>query len=133
MAASANTSIKPPVAVAIPRQRIKPQERGGEGPEREKPREVSTGRGVRPERVTAEQRREGEARRKIALILVWSYLVIIALAIIAPVIIVKVLGSSTADVEAVRTISAVIAPLITAVVGVLGFVLGYYFKSEEKR
>jgi len=83
-------------------------------------------------RPTAEQRREGEARRKIAFILVWAYLVIIALDIIAPVAIVKMIGSTTGEIDAVRTISEEIAPLITAVVGVLGFVLGYYFKSEEK-
>jgi hypothetical protein len=83
-------------------------------------------------RPTAEQRREGEARRKIAFILVWAYLAIITLDIVAPVAIVMMLGSGTGQIDAVRTISEEIAPLITAVVGVLGFVLGYYFKSEEK-
>jgi hypothetical protein len=100
----------------------------------EQPREVSEAPKARtvPQRITAEQRREGEARRKIAFILVWAYLAIITLDIIAPVIIVKLLGSKTGQINAVRTISEEIAPLITAVVGVLGFVLGYYFKSEEK-
>lgn len=81
---------------------------------------------------TAEQRREGEARRKIAFILVWAYLGIIILDIVAPVVIVKMLGSATSEIGAIQTISGEIAPLITAVVGVLGFVLGYYFKTEEK-
>lgn len=80
----------------------------------------------------AERKREGEARRKIAFILVWAYLGMVTLAIIAPVVIVKMIGSTTGEIDAVRTISDEIAPLITAVVGVLGFVLGYYFKSEEK-
>jgi Na+-transporting methylmalonyl-CoA/oxaloacetate decarboxylase beta subunit len=83
-------------------------------------------------RPTAEQRREGEARRKIAFILVWAFLALITLDIIAPVVTVRMLGSATGEIDAVRTISEEIAPLITAVVGVLGFVLGYYFKSEEK-
>jgi hypothetical protein len=99
----------------------------------EETRQASKPKGIVPtKRTTAEQRREGEARRRIAFILVWSYLAIIALNIVAPVVIVKVLGSSNSQIEAVRTISESIAPLITAVVGVLGFVLGYYFKSEEK-
>ena len=83
-------------------------------------------------RPTREQVREGEARRKIAFILVWAYLAIITLDIIAPVVIVKMLGATAGQIDAVRTISGDIAPLITAVVGVLGFVLGYYFKTEEK-
>ena len=83
-------------------------------------------------RPSAEQRREGEARRKIAFILVWGYLGILTLTIIAPVVIVKLIGSTNAEIDAVRSLSEGIAPLMTAVVGVLGFVLGYYFKSEEK-
>jgi hypothetical protein len=101
--------------------------------EPEQTRHVDKGKRIAPaRRPTAEQRREGEARRKIAFILVWGYLAIIMLAIVAPVVIVKLLGPSAADIDAVRTISEEIAPLITAVVGVLGFVLGYYFKTEEK-
>ena len=60
-------------------------------------------------------------RRKIAFILVWAYLGMVTLAIIAPVVIVKMIGSTTGEIDAVRTISDEIAPLITAVVGVLGF------------
>jgi hypothetical protein len=93
-----------------------------------KPKHIAPVRGPS----AAERKREGEARRKIAFILVWAYLGIVTLAIIAPVVIVKMIGSTTGEIDAVRTISDEIAPLITAVVGVLGFVLGYYFKSEER-
>jgi hypothetical protein len=104
-----------------------------ESPETREVSEVPKTKRVTPiRRPTAEQRREGEARRKIAFILVWGYLAIITLDIVAPVVIVKMLGSTTEEIDAVRTISEEIAPLITAVVGVLGFVLGYYFKTEEK-
>jgi hypothetical protein len=95
------------------------------------PRE-SRKKGIRPIRVTTEQRREGEARRKIAFILVWSYLGLIGLNVVAPVIIVKVVGTSNTQMEAIRSVSQGIAPLITGVVGVLGFVLGHYFRSDEK-
>lgn len=89
---------------------------------------------VRPD-VIEEVRREGDARRLIALRLVWAYLGLLLLSVIIPVILYLIV-SRTSTVDAVATIKDLSAPLtagVSSVTGVIGFVLGYYFKSEEKK
>jgi len=85
--------------------------------------------------VIEEVRRESDARRLIALRLVWAYLGLLLLSVIIPVILYLIV-SGTSTVDAVAIIKDLSAPLtagVSSVTGVIGFVLGYYFKSEEKK
>ena len=75
-------------------------------------------------------REEQRARRNIAVVLVYGYIGITLLSILAPVLIVKLVGG--AEIAAVKSTTEGMAPITSGLVGVLGFVLGYYFKSEEK-
>jgi hypothetical protein len=77
---------------------------------------------------------EHDARRSIASRLVWAYLLLILLSAVVPICLYLVGPStvSTARIEAIRSISGLAAAGISSLTGLLGFVLGYYFKSEER-
>jgi hypothetical protein len=74
-----------------------------------------------------------DARRTIALTLVWAYLAVLAINAIIPVVMLLWVGTSasSAELSAVKDFIAPIAAGTASVTGVIGFVLGYYFKSEE--
>lgn len=81
------------------------------------------------------KQKESDARRSIAMKLVYAYVAVLTLSVLVPVGL-YVLGTSGAEEgdrrEAVREISAPLAAGLTSLTGVLGFVLGYYFKSAER-
>lgn len=74
-----------------------------------------------------------DARRTIAITLVWAYLGVIAVNAIIPVALLLWAGSSASSTElsSVRDFIAPVTALTGSVTGVIGFVLGYYFKTEE--
>jgi hypothetical protein len=78
-----------------------------------------------------EREKEGTARRRIALMLVRAYVGLLALAILVPMIAVELIGSGSNEVAALKAASESAASIVTGVAAVLGFVLGYYFKSED--
>lgn len=80
-----------------------------------------------------ERAKEADARRRIAFVLVGAYVVLLALTVLAPIVSVKLVGSTNDDVAALKAASESVASILTGVAGVLGFVLGYYFKSEEEK
>lgn len=75
-----------------------------------------------------------DARRTIAIALVFAYLGILALNIAVPVALLLWIGRTapSAELSAIKDILALVAAGTGSVTGVIGFVLGYYFKSEEK-
>jgi hypothetical protein len=81
-----------------------------------------------------ETKREGDARRAIALRLVWEYLALLVLSAVIPIVPYWLWSGPTPDadkVTAIREMSAPLAAGVSSVTGVIGFVLGYCFKSEE--
>ena len=94
------------------------------------PQDLSQQRKLAASRIR-EKEKEGEARRRIATVLVYGFMGVTLLNIIGPVLIVKFVGPSTGTVAALKSISEGMTPIVSSIVGVLGFVLGYYFKSEE--
>jgi hypothetical protein len=75
-----------------------------------------------------------DARRTIAITLVCAYLAVIVLNAAIPVGMLLWIGkaASPAELSGVKDILAIVTAGTTSVTGVIGFVLGYYFKSEEK-
>jgi hypothetical protein len=80
-----------------------------------------------------ERKREADARRRIAFVLVSAYVGLLAMNLLVPIVAVKLIGSTTAEIAALKSASESVASILTGVAGVLGFVLGYYFKSEEHK
>ena len=80
-----------------------------------------------------ERKQESDARRSIALRLVWAYLGLLFFTISIPVLL-YLSGPSpdSARLSAIKELSAPLTAGISSVTGVIGFVLGYYFKSEER-
>jgi hypothetical protein len=79
------------------------------------------------------RKQDNDARRSIALRLVWAYLGLLFLTISIPVLL-YMSGPSpdSARLSAIKELSAPLTAGISSVTGVIGFVLGYYFKSEER-
>lgn len=76
--------------------------------------------------------REDSARKNIAYIVVAAYVFFLAVSV-APAIVYFV-RSDSVTLEEVKELSASLAVGVSSLSGVLGFVLGYYFKaSEDKR
>lgn len=77
---------------------------------------------------------ETDARKSIALRLVWAYMGLLFLSILLPVTL-YLAGSSPgeATITAIKELSGPLTAGVGSVTGVIGFVLGYYFKSEERR
>ena len=78
--------------------------------------------------------RESDARKSIALRLVWAYVGLLLLSIAIPVTL-YIVGSAPKDgtLAAIKQVSDPITAGVASVTGVIGFVLGYYFKSEERK
>ncbi len=78
--------------------------------------------------------RAEDARRAIALTLVWAYLALLFLSVLLPILLYwKGPGTDAAKISAIKDMSGPLTAGFASVTGVIGFVLGYYFKSEEKR
>lgn len=77
--------------------------------------------------------READARRRIAFVLVGAYVVLLALYVLAPILAVKLVGAGDEQVTALKSASESVGAVVTGVAGLLGFVLGYYFRSEEQK
>jgi hypothetical protein len=79
-----------------------------------------------------ESHREGDTRRKIAVWLIWAYLGLLMLNIMFPAVLLWVGRAPSAEkLSAVKDLSQPTAGLMTSVTGVIGFVLGHYFRIDE--
>lgn len=79
-------------------------------------------------------RRDTDARVTIAKTLVVSYLILLGVQVVAPFLIVRFSPSPDEQLlNAIETLTRPVAAAITSLTGILGFVLGYYFKSQESR
>src|SRR3954451_10240212 len=76
---------------------------------------------------------EHDARRTIASRLVWAYLILVILGAAVPILLYFVGPSDvpTERLDAIRDISSRAVAGVSGLTGLLGFVLGYYFKTEE--
>lgn len=71
---------------------------------------------------------EDSARSRIAYLVVIGYLAVLALNIVPVSIYIVTHGLAPGD---VKDLATTMAAIVSSVTGVLGFVLGYYFKSAE--
>jgi hypothetical protein len=79
-------------------------------------------------------KRDADARVTIAKSLVVAYLVLLAAQVLAPFILTRSANALDSQVlDAIDTLTKPVAAAITSLTGILGFVLGYYFKSEESK
>ena len=79
-----------------------------------------------------EKRREGDARRTIALRLVWAYMALLFLTVVIPLVLYWI-DPAPANVSVIKDLSGPLTTGISSLTGVIGFVLGYYFKSEDRK
>lgn len=80
-------------------------------------------------------KQESDARKTIAGRLVWAYMLLLLASVAIPVAL-YFTAQHVPDANAISAIKEVSAPAaaaVSSVTGVIGFVLGYYFKSEERR
>lgn len=80
-------------------------------------------------------KQESDARKTIAGRLVWAYMILLLASVVIPVTL-YFTAQQVPDanaISAIKEISAPAAAAVSSVTGVIGFVLGYYFKSEERR
>jgi hypothetical protein len=79
-------------------------------------------------------KRDTDARVTIARVLVLAYLTLLAAQVLTPFIVLEFASTPDSQVlAAIETMTKPIAAAITSLTGILGFVLGYYFKSAESR
>jgi hypothetical protein len=77
---------------------------------------------------------EGDARRSIALRLVWIYAALLFASVLVPVAMYFLAPApSDSTLSAIKDLGGPITVGVSSVTGVIGFVLGYYFKSEERK
>lgn len=81
-----------------------------------------------------ESKKEGDARRTIASRLVWAYLTLLFLTLVVPVLLyVAAPTPAGSQLNAIKDLATPLTAGLSSVTGVVGFVLGYYFKTEERR
>ena len=77
---------------------------------------------------------EGDARRSIAMRLVWVYAALLFATVLAPAVLYFWAPTPSAStLTAIKDLGGPMTVGVSSVTGVIGFVLGYYFKSEERR
>jgi hypothetical protein len=72
---------------------------------------------------------EDDARHRIAFLVVRAYLAVLFLSVVT--IAAYLLFTTGLDPAAVRDLTGTMTAIVSGVSGVLGFVLGYYFKAVE--
>ncbi len=72
---------------------------------------------------------EDDARHRIAFLVVRTYLVVLVFSVVT--IAAYLLFTKGLDPAAVRDLTGTMTAIVSGVTGVLGFVLGYYFKAVE--
>jgi hypothetical protein len=88
----------------------------------------------KPVAVSSEYVKEGDARRSIAISLVATHMGLLLISVVTPVAI-YLMGQNAVDpsrLSAMKELPVPISAGITSVTGVIGLVLGYYFKSQER-
>jgi hypothetical protein len=73
-----------------------------------------------------------DVRREIAKPLVFAYLVLLGLSILVPVLLLWAPHVSAGGVSNARDLMLAMSASLSGLVGILGFVMGYYFKALEK-
>lgn len=75
-------------------------------------------------------RRKDETRSYLARVVVIGYLTLLAVNVIGPLVLVSTGKVTVGD---MKDTTLVISTALSGLIGVLGFVVGYYFKSEEDK
>jgi hypothetical protein len=73
-----------------------------------------------------------DVRREIAKPLVFAYLVLLALSILVPVALLWLPHVSVDEFTNARDLMLAMSGALSGLVGILGFVMGYYFKALER-
>lgn len=84
--------------------------------------------------VIAQAQKEGDARRSIASRLVWAYVALLFVTLLVPVTLYLAAPvPSSSQLSAIKDLATPLSAGLSSVTGVVGFVLGYYFKTEERK
>lgn len=75
---------------------------------------------------------EADARRSIAQYLVLAYVVLLAFSVVIPTALIWIPHVTTTSVTNSRELMLAMSGTLSGLVGILGFVMGYYFKSLDK-
>src|SRR5947209_1180025 len=76
--------------------------------------------------------KEADARRSIAQRLVLAYVVLLAFSVVIPTALIWIPHVTTTSVTDTRDLMLAMSGTLSGLVGILGFVMGYYFKSLDK-
>jgi hypothetical protein len=76
--------------------------------------------------------KEADARRSIAQRLVWAYVVLLAFSVVIPTALIWIPHVTTTAISDSREMMLAMSGTLSGLVGILGFVMGYYFKSLDK-
>lgn len=95
----------------------------------------SLSKDILPPPTVAEQnaKKREESRQIIAYIVVISYVILLAINIALPIFLFMRFKSpeQTIEIDQIKELMLAISSVLSGLVGVLGFVVGYYFKSLE--
>lgn len=94
-----------------------------------RPRAVAEALNLRPDEVREPPPPDpSQTRHNVALIVLWGYLALLTVAVLTPLLLLTFRGTTVDD--ATRVLVALTGSL-SGLVGILGYVIGYYFKGED--
>lgn len=76
--------------------------------------------------------KEADARRSIAQHLVLAYVALLAFSVVIPTALIWIPHVTTTAISDTRELMLAMSGTLSGLVGILGFVMGYYFKSLDK-
>lgn len=85
-----------------------------------------------PTTPTSLAEKEADARRSIAQRLVLAYIALLAFSVIIPTALIWIPNIAATSVADARDLMLAMSGTLSGLVGILGFVMGYYFKALDK-
>lgn len=71
------------------------------------------------------------ARHRIALWFIWAYLILLTVTLVVPTVLYLIPKPSGTSITELKDLLQAFSGALTGLTGILGFVVGYYFKGEE--